>query len=387
MRYNFETYPVRRGVCAYKWEDMLQKKPDAAEDVVPFSVADMEFYTCPDITRGLAEYLDTHTLGYGGPTGEYLQTVCDWMRQQHGWEIAPDWIVPTCGVVPAIHTAVKAFCQPGDGVIVFTPVYYPFYSAAELNGCVIRRCPLVNVDGEYSIDFPLLEELAKEERTTMLIFCSPHNPVGRVWSREELRRIGEICIENNVRIISDEIHFDIVLPGSEHTVFPLAGDFGDKIIVCTAPSKTFNLAALHTSNIVIPNEQDRERFRGAMGMDRPTTLGLESCRLAYTRGRAWMEEMLQVVARNDQTVRDFLAARLPQIKASPLQGTYLLWLDCRSLGLDAKALEQRMIENDLFFDEGYLFGAEGEGFERMNLACPTRLVEQAMLRFEKAVKG
>ncbi len=385
MKYDFTTLVDRSGTGAYKWDDMKNKKPDLSPETVPFSVADMEFKNPPEIAKGLYEYMKSHILGYTGPTPEYLEAVVAWMKERHHWEIQPEWIVGTCGVVSALYTAVEAFCRPGQGVIVLTPVYYPFYSAIEAGGCQIRRCPLLYINNAYTIDYALLEQLAADPNNTMLIFCSPHNPVGRVWTREELARVGGICLRNNVRIISDEIHFDLILPGHEHTVFPNAGDFGDKIIVCTAPSKTFNLAAMSTSNIIIPNQEDRQAFQAAQGHVAPPLLGREACRIAYTQCGEWMEEMLSVLAENYRIAREFVEKRLPCIKVIDLQGTYLLWLDCTALGLSQEELEQRMIRHELFFDEGYLFGQEGAGFERINLACPTWVLKAGLERFEQAV--
>lgn len=218
MKYDFETLIDRSAHGSGKWNDMRVKNPDTAKGVVPFSVADMEFKNAPEIGEGLKAYMDTHILGYTGPTQEYLDTVCQWMRDQHSWEVKPESIVCTCGVVSALFVMVKAFCQPGNGVIVMPPVYYPFYMAAENGGCEIVRCPLVYQDNAYSIDFDLLEKVAADANNKLLIFCSPHNPVGRVWTPEELRRVGEICLQNGVKIISDEIHFDLVMPDRKSVV-------------------------------------------------------------------------------------------------------------------------------------------------------------------------
>ncbi len=388
MKYDFETLVDRSGCGSFKWDDMREKVPDLPKGIVPFSVADMEFKNAPEIGEGLKRYTDTHILGYTGPTREYLETVCGWMKARHNWDVDPESIVCTTGVVPALHTAVKAFCRPGDGVIVMPPVYYPFYSAIKDGGCMIKRCPLLYKNRAYSIDFDLLEKLAAESDSKMLIFCSPHNPVGRVWTKEELRRVGEICLKNGVRVISDEIHFDLIMPGHTHTVFSTAGDFGDKVIVCTAPSKTFNLAAMQTSNIIIPNKEDREAFQKTQGYSEPGALGFEACRIAYTQCRPWLEEVLQVISGNYRFAVEFLGEHLPEIRPVELQGTYLLWLDCTALGKTKEELEDLMVHKAfLFLDEGYVFGEEGAGFERINLACPRWVLEEALKRLEKAVKA
>ena len=387
MKYDFETLVDRSQHGSGKWNGMREKKPDLSQGIVPFSVADMEFKNPPEIAQGLKQYMDTHILGYTSPTQEYLDTVCAWMEKRHHWHIEPEWIVGTHGVVEALLFSVKAFCQPGDGVIVFTPVYYPFYMAIENHGCQVVRCPLVYEDNAYSIDFGLLEQLAAQENNKMLILCSPHNPVGRVWTPEELKQITGICRKHQVRIISDEIHFDIIMPGHSHTVISTVAP-EDGIIVCTAPSKTFNLAAMQTSNIIIPNEEDRQRFQEVAGHNGPPALGLEACRVAYTQCGAWMEQMIQAVHANYQLAVAFIRERLPEIKPVELQGTYLLWLDCTALGKTKEELEELMVQKaELFLDEGYVFGEEGAGFERVNLAAPQWVIQAALERLEKAVRG
>ncbi len=386
MKYDFETLIDRSNCGSGKWNSMREKKPDLSEGIVPFSVADMEFKNAPEIGKGLTEYMDTHVLGYTSPTKEYYETVCAWMKEQHNWTVDPESIVCTLGVVPALFTAVKTFCQPGDGVIVMPPVYYPFYMAVEAGSCQIKRCPLIYQNNAYTIDFDLLEKIAAEDDSKMLIFCSPHNPVGRVWTRDELKKVGDICKKHGVRIISDEIHFDLIMPGHTHTPFSAIEGMED-VIVCTAPSKTFNLAAMQTSNIVIPNKDDREKFKKVQGFNGPGALGLEACRIAYTQCKSWMEEVLSVIWSNYQFTVDFLKEHLPEIKPVELQGTYLLWLDCTALGKTKEELEEMMVQKaELFFDEGYMFGDEGAGFERINLACPQWVLKAALERLEKAVR-
>lgn len=386
MKYDFETLVDRSNCGSGKWDEMRRKKPDLSQGIVPFSVADMEFKNPPEIAQGLKEYMDTHILGYTGQTDEYKDTVCAWMQKRHGWHIEPDWICCTRGVVEALAFSVAAFCQPKEGVIIFTPVYYPFYMAIEKHGCEIVRCPLIYKDNSYSIDFELFEKLAAQENNKMLILCSPHNPVGRVWTEEELRRIADICRSNNVRIVCDEIHFDIIMPGHKHTVFASVAEPGDNIITCTAPSKTFNLAAMQTSNIIIPDEEDRKKFREIAGFGGPPALGLEACRIAYTQCEEWVEQMIAAVDENRRLAVSFINEKVPEIKPVELQGTYLLWLDCTALGKSKEELEELMVQKaELFLDEGYMFGDEGIGFERVNLAVPKWVLEAALERLEKAV--
>ncbi|WP_304584545.1 MalY/PatB family protein [Acutalibacter muris] len=387
MKYDFTTLIDRSTHGSGKWDGMREKKPELKYSPVPLSVADMEFKNPPEIAEGLKEFMDTHILGYTGPTREYYDAVCAWMERRHNWHIEPDWIVGTHGVVEALKVSVEAYCKPGEGVITFTPVYYPFYMAIEGHGCKVARCPLIYKDNTYIIDFDLFEKLCAEENNKMLLLCSPHNPVGRVWSAAELTRICDICRKHKVRIISDEIHFDIIMPGFKHTTIHNVAKPSDNIIVCTAPSKTFNLATMQTSNIIIPDEEDRKRFKEIIGFGGPSALGLEACRIAYTRCEEWAKEMVQVIDGNRQAAVDFIAERLPEIKAIELQGTYLLWLDCTALGKNKEELENMMVEAELFLDEGYMFGDEGIGFERVNLAVPRDELMKALERLEKAVKG
>ena len=387
MKYDFTTLIDRSEHGSGKWNGMREKKPVLKYDPVPLSVADMEFKNPPEIAEGLKEYMDTHILGYTGPTKEYYDAVCGWMERRHNWHIEPEWIVGTHGVVEALKVSVEAYCKPGEGVITFTPVYYPFYMAIEGHGCKVARCPLIYKDNTYIIDFDLFEKLCAEENNKMLLLCSPHNPVGRVWSAAELTRICDICREYNVRIISDEIHFDIIMPGFEHTTIHNVAKPEDNIIVCTAPSKTFNLATMQTSNIIIPDEDDSKRFKDIIGFGGPSALGLEACRIAYTRCGEWADEMVKVIDGNRQAAVDFIAERIPEIKAVELQGTYLLWLDCTALGKTKEELEAMMVEAELFLDEGYMFGDEGIGFERVNLAVPRDVLMKALERLERAVKG
>ncbi len=390
MKYDFTTLVDRSEQGSGKWSGMKRKNFNVGKGIVPFSTADMEFKNAPEIAEGLKRYLDTHILGYTGPTPAYYEAVCAWMKQRHAWDIQPDWIVPTQGVVPALSWSVEAFCQPGDGVIVMPPVYGPFYGAIQNNSCEARRCNLLCENGVYSIDFDLLETLAAEEHTTLLLFCSPHNPVGRVWTPEELRRVGEICHRHGVRIVTDEIHFDLIMPGHTQTVFPNAVDFGSEIIVCTAPSKTFNLAAMATSNIIIPTEADRDAFRAVMRKYRagnPAALGLEACRIAYTECAPWLDACIEAIWENYQTAKAFIEARIPQIGVAPLEGTYLMWLDCTALGKTPEELEALMVAHDLYFNQGTFFGPEGAGFVRFNLAAPKQIIEAALERLEQAVRS
>ncbi len=390
MKYDFTTVVNRKNTGALKWEAMYQIKPDVNSDVVPLSVADMEFKNPPEVVEGLREYMsDDLVLGYTGPTEAYHNAVKSWMKRRHNWDIQTDWIVNSPGVVSAFFAAVAAFSEPGDGIIIMTPVYYPFYNAISRNERTLVSSSLVDDGEKYHIDFADLEEKAKDPRNKVLLFCSPHNPVGRVWSREELEKVAKICSDNNVVVVSDEIHFDLIMPGYRHTVFAtISEEAANNCIVCTAPSKTFNLAGLHTSNIIIPNEDLRKRFskeQERSGFFSLNIFGYKGCELAYEKSEAWLEELLQVIDTNRRLVEDFMAEKLPKIKVYNMEGTYLQWWDCRALGMDDNQLETFMQQNaQLFLDEGYIFGKEGSGFERINLACPTSVLQASLNRLEEA---
>jgi putative C-S lyase len=390
--YDFTSIVDRAGKGAAKWEDMKKKYPDLPPGIIPLSVADMEFRAVPEITRGLTEYLEDLVLGYTVPTPAYYEAVCGWMKNRHDWDIDRDWIVTSNGVVSGLFDAVRAFTNPGDGVIILAPVYYPFYRAIEINGRRVVASGLMTKDGRYAVDYDDLETRAKEKKNTLLIFCSPHNPVGRVWDREELERIGSICLENKVTVVSDEIHFDIVLPGYTHTVFAsLNEDFAQNTVTCTAPSKTFNLAGLQASNIIIKNENLRKAFQETQtlhsGVSMLNIFGYKACEIAYTKCEKWLDELLGVLDQNRKITEEFIQKKTRGIRVSRLEGTYLQWWDCRALGMDCGELEQFMTNEALLFsDEGYVFGGQGKGFERINLACPSAVLEAALERLKGALE-
>ncbi len=387
MRYDFETLIPRKNMGSRKWNVMVQHNPNTGEDVIPLSVADMEFKNPPELAEGLKEYIDHSILGYTLPNDSFYESVVRWMKDRHEWDIQPDWLVQAPGVVNALFGIVKTFTEPGDGVIIMQPVYYPFSMAITQNGRTLVNNALIYENNSYRIDFDDLEQKAKDPNNKMLILCSPHNPIGRVWTREELERVGRICIDNHVLVVSDEIHFDFVFTGHKHTVFAnISEEFAQNSIICTAPSKTFNIAGLKISNIVIPNPKLKEKLLEKYQRDfASNALGIQACRICYDRCGAWKDEMLCMIEYNYQQVKRFVEEKMPQIKVVELQGTYLLWLDCTALGLSDEKLEQLTLGADLYLDEGYLFGPGGSGFERINLACPTRYLIAAMERFEKAV--
>lgn len=392
MAYNFETVGKRYHTGSRKWNELLASGVREDEDIIPFSVADMEFETAPEIVTAIKEEVEHYVLGYANPTREYLDTVCRWMRERHGWDARPEWILPEHGIVDAFFNAVKIFTQPGEGVMLMTPVYYPMYRAVNDNSRVLVDCPLVYKGDRYEIDFADFERKAADENTKLLILCSPHNPIGRVWRRDELEHIAEICLKHHVLVLSDEIHFDLVMPGHKHIVYAsLSEEAANNCIVCTAPSKTFNLAGLQTSNIFVPNPALREQYMAGLKRGNPNPkcniLGYRACEAAYKHSAPWLEQAIQVIDTNRKLVADFMAREFPQVQVIDLEATYLLWMNWRGLGLDSRELERiNHQEARLFFDEGYIFGAQGDGFERWNLACPTRYIREALERMKTAYK-
>ena len=388
MGYDFTTIIDRSACGSSKWAGMRKIDPHTGPDVLPMSTADMEFLTAPEIREGLKTYIDTVIQGYTDPTQAYFDAVLDWQRRRHGYEGKQEWIVTTSGVVPAIFFLVNLLTEPGDGIIIQQPVYYPFSLAAKLTGRRLVNNALIRKEETYEIDFDDLEAKARDPRNKILIFCNPHNPVGKVWSREDLTRLAEICAANHVFIIDDEIHNDLVMPGHRHTALPTVSAEASRICAyCTAPSKTFNLAGMQLSNIFIEDPEVRGRLSLSklMGMSlSQVAISYEACRLAYEKGEPWLEELLQVVDGNAKYVASFLAEHIPQARCYPLEGTYLLWVDFGGLGLHHKELERLMLSAKLFLDEGAMFGKEGRGFERFNLALPRSAVESAMARLLKA---
>jgi len=392
MKYDFQTVINRTNTGSAKWEQMKGWNPNLSEDIGPFSVADMELKNAPEIVEGLKKYIDSTILGYTIPTESYLNAVCGWVKKRHNWEVNREWIVGSAGVVNAFFSAIKAFSNPGDGIIIMTPAYYPFYYSIERNNRKLVKNPLINNGSTYVIDYEDLEKKTQNPNNKILLFCSPHNPTGRVWSREELEKIGEICLRNNVLIISDEIHFDLIMPGYKHTIFAsISEELANNMLVCTAPSKTFNLAGMQTSNIIIPNKELRDGYHKEVesnGFFSLSILGYKACEIAYTECESWLDELIKLIYHNHLELKKYIEENIPVIKVYDLEGTYLQWMDFNGLGLNKDELEKLMHEEAvLFFDEGYLFGEEGNGYERMNIACPTKVMMDGLIRLKETLKN
>lgn len=386
MREDFDNVPDRVPTSSLKWS--YRKRFCGDDSVLPMWVADMDF-ACPRaIVEAVRARADHPIYGYPVRTDGYYSSLISWMKKRNGWDIKKEWICYSPGVVPAVNFCVLAYSQPGDKVIVQTPVYYPFSSAVLNNGRQLVENQL-RLDGDhYVMDFEDLEQKI-DARTRMIILCSPHNPVGRVWKQEELERLIEICRRKGILIISDEIHSDLIIGSTRHTCIAMLPGAADITVTLTAPNKTFNIAGLTTANAIISDKRLRDAFMtvaGNLGLGISNVFGIVAQEAAYTYGEPWLEELLEYLRENYRTLTDFVAARLPELSVLPLEGTYLAWLDCRKLGMnDAELKEFFLKKTKLWLDEGTMFGNGGSGFMRINIACPKQLLTEALTRIENAL--
>ena len=388
--YNFDEVIDRRNTDCLKYDFAVQR--GRPKDVLPFWVADMDFSIAQEIEDALVKRCQHGIFGYSEATDGYFAALQNWYLKHFNWQVQRPWLIKTPGVVFALAMAVKAFTEPGDGVLVQQPVYYPFTEVIRDNDREVVNAPLALVNGHYEINFADLEQKLADPKVKLMFLCSPHNPVGRVWTKEELLKVGDLCLKYNVITVSDEIHSDFVWDDNVHTPFATLGEeYQQNCIVCTAPSKTFNLAGLQVSNIFIPNQKLRRAFRkqiDAAGYSQLNTLGLVACQAAYTYGEEWLTQVKAYIRSNITFVDDYLKQNLPQIKMLPIEGTYLVWLDCSALGMTADEREQWLWhEAKLWLDGGGIFGKEGEAFERINVACPRATLLQGLEQLKAAVEG
>jgi cystathionine beta-lyase len=390
MVYDFDEIIDRRNTSCIKYD--FAKERGLPEDVLPLWVADMDFRTPPEVTEALVEVARHGIFGYSESKDEYFNPLRDWFSRRLGWTPERSWLKKTPGVVFAINAAVRAFTRRGDPVIIQSPVYYPFFSAVRGNGRLLIDSPLVCRDGGYSIDFADFERKVKEYRPGLFLLCSPHNPVGRVWTQDELSRLGGICRKYGTLVLSDEIHCDFVWGAGRHHVFGSESpDLLARAVIATAPSKTFNLAGLTLSNIFIPDDSLRREF--SREVDRTGTsqlgiMGLVANRAAYEHGEPWLIALKSYLEKTLSFVRDFTAKRLPGIRLIEPEGTYLLWLDFRGLGLSHEEVDRIIVHKaKLWLDEGLIFGEAGRHFQRVNMAAPLATVRTAMERLEGAFFG
>ena len=386
---NFNIVVNRKNTNCLKYDFAVRR--GRPENVLPLWVADMDFKVAPEITQAIEKRVAHGIFGYSEVKEEYFEAVSAWMEQKHGWHVKEDWLVKTPGVVFALAMAVQAFTEPGDAVIIQQPVYYPFSEVIADNGRrIVDNTLELKEDGKYHINFEDFEQKVKENHVKLFLLCSPHNPVGRVWTKEELKKIAAICRKYDVIVVSDEIHEDFVFNGKHQVFADLSEDAKNRTITCTAPSKTFNLAGLQVSNIWIANPKLREKFKkqiAAAGYSQLNTLGLTACEAAYRYGGEWHAELLGYLKSNLNFLREFLQTRLPEVKLIEPEGTYLVWLDFDSLGLTEEQREELLTKKaGIWLDSGAIFGAAGEGFERINIACPRSILKDALERIERAVR-
>lgn len=390
MKYDFDTITDRRNTNSLKYD--FAEKRDKPKDVLPLWVADMDFPAAPPIIEKLEAAVHHGIFGYSEARDPYFDAIRSWMLRHFHWEIERNWLVKTPGVVFALSAAIRAFTRPGEGVMIQQPVYYPFSEVILDNDRTPVNSSLRLINGHYEMNFEDMEEKFRHGDVRLFILCSPHNPVGRVWTEEELRKIGDLCLKYHVLVVSDEIHSDFVYPGFRHHVFAgLSPEYADITVTCTSPSKSFNLAGLQTSNIFIANADLRRKFRKAVaaaGYSQLNQLGLVACQAAYESGEEWLSAVKEYLCENLSYLRGFLNARIPEVKLIEPEGTYLVWLDFRKLGLTCDELEDLIVcKAHLWLDSGSMFGADGEGFQRINIACPRATLQQALTQLESAVKA
>jgi cystathionine beta-lyase len=389
MERDFDAAINRCGTNSVKWD--LADQFFQVKNILPMWVADMDFKSPEPVIDALKQVAERGIFGYSTVPESYYTALIEWMRKRHNWNIQKEWVTLCPGVVPAIRLLVRAFTSPGDQVIIQSPVYFPFFDCIKDNGCEILDNPLQLDGNQYIMDLADLERKITT-RTKMIILCSPHNPVSRVWRDEELLRLGKLCIENNILVISDEIHEDIVYEGFKHVPFTtVSEEFAERSIVCTAASKTFNLPGLRTSNIIIPNPELRRRFSEvarSCGMHTPNMFGIAATEAAYRYGEPWLEQLLEYLQGNIKFLIKYLNDRMPDVKLMQPQGTYLLWLDFRSCGIDPARLGQFIREDArVGLEAGTIFGCKENGFERMNIACTLATLEEGLRRIETAIES
>lgn len=378
--FNFDRVIERYGTDSIKWDTQ-------GRDIIPMWVADMDFESPREVQDAIIERAGHAIYGYTVESAGLKRAVVDWLSRRHNWTIDQDWIAFAPGVVPGIRVLLDILTSPGDKVIVQSPVYPPFFWVTRESGCTVLNNQLIYENNRYTMDFADLEEKAKDPQTTALVLCSPHNPVGRVWTKDELATLGNICREHGVFIISDEIHSDLVYKDYKHTPLASISDtLRDITFTCISPSKTFNLAGLKTAFVIIPDPEVMERYEASPLPKQATVFGGIAAEVAYSQGERWLGALLDYIEGNRQYLKTYLRENIPQIVDVENEGLYLVWLDCRELGLDAEGLERFMLDKaGLWVNQGYTFGSGGEGFVRMNLGCPRSILEKGLARLHKAV--
>ena len=385
MKYDFDKTIDRRATNSYKWDS-------APEGVLPMWVADMDFRTAPAIIDALQKRVAHGIFGYTRVPDAYYDAVTSWFSRRHGWDIDREWIIYTSGVVPAVSAVIKALTVPGDKVIVQTPVYNCFFSSIRNNGCEIVSNPLRRTADTYEMDFDALERCAADPRAKVMLLCNPHNPAGRVWTPDELTRLGNICLRNGVTVVADEIHCELVYQGFKYTPFASLSDaFLHRSVTCLSPSKAFNIAGLQIANIVAFDNDLRSRIDKAININEVCDVnpfGVAATIAAYNEGEEWLIQLVDYLHGNYEAMAEFCRRELPEFPITRLEGTYLVWMDCSSLGMPSDALEHALLDDArLWLNAGTMYGAEGEGYMRWNIACPRSVMLDGLNRFLNFVRS
>lgn len=385
MKYDFDKTIDRRATNSYKWDS-------APEGVLPMWVADMDFRTAPAIIDALQKRVAHGIFGYTRVPDAYYDAVTSWFSRRHGWDIDREWIIYTSGVVPAVSAVIKALTVPGDKVIVQTPVYNCFFSSIRNNGCEIVSNPLRRTADTYEMDFDALERCAADPRAKVMLLCNPHNPAGRVWTPDELTRLGNICLRNGVTVVADEIHCELVYQGFKYTPFASLSDaFLHRSVTCLSPSKAFNIAGLQIANIVAFDNDLRSRIDKAININEVCDVnpfGVAATIAAYNEGEEWFNQLVDYLHGNYEAMAEFCRRELPEFPITRLEGTYLVWMDCSSLGMPSDALEHALLDDArLWLNAGTMYGAEGEGYMRWNIACPRSVMLDGLNRFLNFVRS
>ena len=385
MKYDFDKTIDRRATNSYKWDS-------APEGVLPMWVADMDFRTAPAIIDALQKRVAHGIFGYTRVPDAYYDAVTSWFSRRHGWDIDREWIIYTSGVVPAVSAVIKALTVPGDKVIVQTPVYNCFFSSIRNNDCEIVSNPLRRTADTYEMDFDALERCAADPRAKVMLLCNPHNPAGRVWTPDELTRLGNICLRNGVTVVADEIHCELVYQGFKYTPFASLSDaFLHRSVTCVSPSKAFNIAGLQIANIVAFDNDLRSRIDKAININEVCDVnpfGVAATIAAYNEGEEWLNQLVDYLHGNYEAMAEFCRRELPEFPITRLEGTYLVWMDCSSLGMPSDALEHALLDDArLWLNAGTMYGAEGEGYMRWNIACPRSVMLDGLNRFLNFVRS
>lgn len=386
MTYDFDKVISRKGTNSCKWDSI------ESDNLLPMWVADMDFQTAPAIIEALQRRVSHGIFGYTHVPDAYYQAVISWFKRRHGLTIEKDWIIYTSGVVPALSAIIKALTSPGDQVLIQTPVYNCFFSSIRNNGCEIVTSPLIRKDHTYYMDFDDLEKKVSNEKLKLMILCNPHNPAGRVWTREELTRLGEICLRHQVTVIADEIHCELVYPPKAYIPFAsISDEFCRHSISCLSPSKAFNIAGLQIANIVSADEDLRKRIDRAININEVCDVnpfGVEATIAAYNEGEEWLNQLLEYLKGNYDSMCQYCAKYLPDYPLTRLEGTYLVWMDCTNTHLTSAELDKRLkTDAGLWLNPGDMYGKEGEGFMRWNIACPRSVMLDGLERFRKFVQN